>query len=227
MAKWRDRKFRLLLYPEDPSHSVAIKELERGGYQFAAILHDQDTWDEDDEDLGSHTPGEKKKEHWHVVVKFPQPRYSTGLASSLGLKENYIKECVAFEPAMKYLVHEGWPDKFQYDPEKVFGTLKPALMKLLADKKDEGARIKEILNIVDSFEGKITIRAALKIMADNDLYGDFRRMGILAKMLLDEHNADIIECDRIVQMRKTEFDEFREFIKWRERAESAGYANKI
>ena len=41
--KFRDRKFVLVLYPEDPTHSAAIEKMKSGGYNFAAILHDKDT----------------------------------------------------------------------------------------------------------------------------------------------------------------------------------------
>lgn len=187
--KWRDRKFRLLLYPDDPTHSKCMECLQSAGYKFAAILHDQDVWEDGDEDLGKHKVGSKKKAHWHVVLKFPQAKWSTALCKELGIKENYIRKCNSFDGALTYLVHEGYQTKFQYDFEKVFGPLAPALGKLLVD-DDEGMRVLEIVRMIDDTPGCIGYRELLVKACNNGLYGEFRRLGSGIKWLIDEHNAE-------------------------------------
>lgn len=62
--KFRDRKFVAVLYPEDPTHVACIDKLKSGGYNFAGILHDEDIYEDGD------NKGEKKKPHWHIVIKF-------------------------------------------------------------------------------------------------------------------------------------------------------------
>jgi len=64
LLKFRDRKFVAVLYPEDPTHAEAIEKLKQGGYNFAAILHDKDVYED-----GDHQ-GELKKPHWHIVLRF-------------------------------------------------------------------------------------------------------------------------------------------------------------
>lgn len=190
MDKWRDRKFRLLLYPDDPTHSRCMELLQSGGYRFAAILHDQDVWEDGDEDLGKHKVGSKKKAHWHIVLKFPQAKWSTALEKELSIKGNYIRKCNSFDGALTYLVHEGYPDKHQYEFEKVFGPLAPALGKLLVD-DDEGMRVLEIVRIIDDTPGTVGYRELLVKACNNGLYGEFRRLGSGVKWLIDEHNAEV------------------------------------
>ena len=189
MEKWRDRKFRLLLYPEDETHCKAISSLDEAGYKYAAILHDNDIWTEDDPELGDHIPGEPKKPHWHVVLKFHNGVWSTAIAKELGIKENYIKDCKSIDGSLLYLVHENQPDKYQYDLENVFGNLKPQLAKLLAD-DDEGARVLNIVHLIDASPGRCTYREILVKACNAGLYGEFRRLGSGVKWLIDEHNDD-------------------------------------
>lgn len=189
MESWRDRKFRLLLYPDDETHQKAIIELEQAGYKYAAILHENDEWSNDDPDLGEHEAGTLKKPHWHVVVKFQNAIWSSALAKKLGIKENYIRDCKNLDGSLLYLVHENQPDKYQYDIEEVFGDLKPALAKLLAD-DDEGSRVLNIVHIIDSCPGRCTYREILIKACNAGLYGEFRRLGSGVKWLIDEHNDD-------------------------------------
>lgn len=193
MEKWRDRKYRLLLYPDDPTHATCMQKLMECGYRFAAILHDCDKWEAGDEDIGKHKVGSKKKDHWHVVLRFPQPKWSTALAKELGIKANYIRKCDNFDGALTYLVHEGYPNKHQYEFEKVFGSLAPALGKLLVD-DDEGMRVMEIVRMIDDSPGRVGYRELLVKACNNGLYGEFRRLGTGIKWLIDEHNAEF-ECD--------------------------------
>lgn len=188
-TKWRDRKYLLLLYPDDPTHKACMEKLDQGGYRYAAILHDSDKWEEGDEDLGNHKVGSMKKDHWHVVLKFPQAKWSTALVNELGIKANYIRKCNNFDGALLYLVHEGCQEKHQYEFERVFGSLAPALGKLLVD-DDEGTRVLEIVRMIDDSPGPVGYRELLIKACNNGLYGEFRRLGVGIRWLLDEHNAE-------------------------------------
>lgn len=186
MEKYRSRNFALLLYPEDPTHTACIEKLEQGGYNYAAILHDKDTWSANDSDFDpdKHTDGELKKEHFHVVIKFQNPKYDTGLASELGIARNYIRDIKNLDKALLYLVHEGYPDKYQYDIDEVAGSLKVNLQKLLLD-EDEGSRVLRIVEMIDNSPSP-TYREILIMACKAGLYGEFRRLGAGVKFLLDE-----------------------------------------
>lgn len=196
--KWKDRKFRALLYPEDPTHAAAMKLLESGGYTYAAILHDKDVWTAEDEtDNEKPVPpdliGTLKKPHWHVVLKFTNPVYNIPTAQKLGIAWNYLKPCDSLDKALLYLTHESRPTKHQYDLEEVFGSLKTRLAALLAD-DDEGTRALTIYNLIRNSPGIVTYSEIFEKAIKAGLYGDFRRMGNGVGWLIRDHN-DAIEAE--------------------------------
>lgn len=188
MEKTKKRNWTMLLYPDDPSHVEAMATLEKGGYKYVAILHDQDTWQDGESE--NHVAGETKKEHWHVVLKFPQARYNTAVAKELGIKENYMEPCANFDNACLYLVHANAEEKHQYDPTSLFGNLVSYVNKLLLD-DDEGSRVLEIVKTIDATPGRALYRDILVWSCKNGLYGEFRRLGSGVKWLIDEHNMDM------------------------------------
>lgn len=188
MGNIKKRNWTMLLYPEDPTHKAAMETLAAGGYKYVAILHDQDTWGEGESD--KYAAGEPKKEHWHVVLKFPQARYNTAVAKELGIKENYMEACANFDAACLYLVHANAEEKHQYDPAALFGTLVSSVTKLLHD-DDEGTRVLEIVKCIDANPGRASYRDTLVWACKNGLYGEFRRLGSGVKWLIDEHNDDL------------------------------------
>lgn len=185
MEKFRDRKFRILLYPDDPTHKAAFDSLSAAGYNFGACLHDKDI--EDD--------GSLKKAHWHVVLRFKNPIYSTSLASQLGIAHNYILPCDNFDNALKYLIHDGWPEKYQYDIEAVSGPLRTRLASIVAD-VDESTRALNIFYIIHNSPGLVTYTEIFKKACDSGLFGDFRRMGSGVMALIKDHNEAVASAWR-------------------------------
>lgn len=177
--KFRDRKFVMVLYPEDPTHAAAMEKLKSGGYNFAAIKHDKDVTEN----------GEKKKDHWHVVVRFKNAVWNTSIAKDLGITPNYLEACKDVDSALLYLVHFGNEDKFQYEYEAVFGPLKVRLATLLAE-PDEGARVLTILDIIEKTPGCISYSDLLKKAVVAGVYADLRRMGTIGVALVREHNDE-------------------------------------
>lgn len=213
--KLKKRNWTMLLYPEDPTHVTAMEMLEKGGYKYVAIKHNQDTWSEGESD--SHEAGEPKKEHWHVVVKFPQARYNTALAKELGIKENYLEPCANLDAACLYLVHATAEEKHQYEPTALFGSLVPHVLKLLSD-DDEGTRVLEIVKTIDATPGRAKYRDLLVWACKNGYYGEFRRLGAGVSFLIEEHNQEIYQEDIAISRRMDyEADRAKEFFdtkKW-------------
>lgn len=192
--KWRDRKFRLLLYPDDPTHSALMERLNAEGHRYVAILHDKDVWEtsgDDDPD-----EAEEKKAHWHVVILFKNPVWNTALAKKFGIKQNYIKDCVSQDGAILYLVHHNQPSKFQYPAEEAFGPLKDQLLTLLCD-KSESERVLMILDMIAEEEGLLGTTDFVRKCANAGLWSDLRRMGQFGIMALREHNMTVYNslCD--------------------------------
>lgn len=186
--KTRSRLWCVLLYPEDESHVDAL-ELIRQSFNYVGILHDKDTWTEEDEQENpEHKAGTFKKPHYHIILKFAQARWNTALADDLGIAPNYLEQCRSFDSAAVYLVHEGLSDKYQYDSESLEGPLVPAVMKLLAP-ADEDGRVLELMKLIDSM-GFITRRHLVQLACENGFYSDVRRMGSLLGYIIDEHNEE-------------------------------------
>ena len=204
-TKYRDRKFCAVLYPEDDSHVEAMEKLQSGGYNFAAILHDKDVYED-----GEHA-GELKKPHWHIVLRFKNAVWNTAVAKELGITANYLEACKDVDSSLLYLVHFGNEKKAQYDYESVFGPLRLKLATLLAD-TDEGTRALNIVEIVENTPGPIGFSELIKKAVAAGLYGDLRRMGTFAVGMIREHNY---ECWKQAQTNagvQQDFENFNDFL---------------
>ena len=166
----------MVLYPdEDMSHLFALNKLEKCGYSYCAIDHDNDTYDDYD-DCDQSKIGTLKKKHTHVYLRLKSPRFAEPVAQELGIKVNYLQVCRDSKSAMLYFLHDGYPNKYQYDIENVYGSLKHEVAKLLVS-EDEGSRVLKILDLIDSMPKPCSYRQLLVAVCNNGFYGDFRRMG--------------------------------------------------
>lgn len=187
VKKIRSRLWNVLLYPDNESHVNALSIISKE-FQHVGILHDKDTWDEADEaENPEHKAGTFKKSHYHIVLKFTQARWNTAIAADLGITTNFLEQCRNFDASAVYLVHDGLPDKFQYDTSELFGSLVPAVMKLLAD-TDENSRVLELMKLIREM-GHISYEQLVIIACQQGMYGDLRRMGYILSRIVDEHNA--------------------------------------
>lgn len=182
----RSRNWVMVLYPEDSTHMDCINRLEHSGYNYAGILHCEDVYDEHDTDDIS-LIGTKKKDHYHIVLTLKNPRFRAPLAEELGIKPNYLELCRSRDASLLYMIHDGFPNKYQYDPCDAFGPLAIAINKLLVD-ESESARVLKVLDVLDTMPVPTSYRAFLTRCCELELYGDFRRMGSGILRLLDEHN---------------------------------------
>lgn len=135
--KERSRLWFVLLYPDNPDHVQAL-ELIKGNHLFVGILHDSDRWSGSDEVVDpNHKAGELKKPHWHLVVKFNDAVWNTSLSKQWSLDTRWMKNCRSFKDGVFYLVHRGFPDKFQYDPDLLFGPLRDDAIRILAGRRSD------------------------------------------------------------------------------------------
>ena len=177
---FRDRKFCLLLYPDDETHVKAL-EIIKANFDYAMISHNRD--------IKADT-GEVKKEHWHVVLKTENNAiWNTALAKELGITPNYIERCRNLDRALMYLIHFNDIDKVQYSVNEVEGTLKKRLKQALAkDDKTEQEKVSELVEIItnSSFELKFTdfVNCAL----EKGYFDVVRRSSSLFMKLVQEHN---------------------------------------
>lgn len=180
-VKVKSRTLAIVLYPE--SQQSAIDSI-RKNYSYVGMLHDKD----------ADANGELKKAHWHFIIRFKQARWSSGLAAELGI-DDHFESVKNMDGALRYLSHMDDPDKFQYDPASSSYSADMAVVyrKAIDDSVTEDDRVLSIVQFIESYEYPITYSFALKRICEMGLYGEFRRMGVLAVRLIDEHNARLGE----------------------------------
>lgn len=173
------RNWCLILYPDDEAHLNAHALLGKG-YQFVSILHDRCIDDN----------GEPKKPHYHVVLKFPQARWKTAIASELGIEPNYLQICRGLQSAYCYLVHDGIENAFQYPHTDMTGPLYNEACKALEHEKDQNQKMLTILQMIDE-SGFLNERKLLEKACQAGLCGDVLRLGGLMSKLIEIHNSEI------------------------------------
>ena len=185
MVKYRSRSHMLLLYPENVDHMKAYEIIQKS-YDYASILHNKDVTED----------GEIKKEHIHIVVRFPQPRWSSAICKDLGIPENYIEEVKKFENALQYLIHYNDLDKAQYNLDDVQGPLKKRLAESLNKiEKSEGEKVTELIQFIQTYDKKLTITEFAKFCAYNGYWSEFRRSGAIFCKIIEEHNNTLEKKD--------------------------------
>lgn len=188
--KYRGRVHMLLLYPENESHVEAMEKISKS-YDYAAVLHDRDTWTADDELKNpEHIEGENKKAHWHVVLRFNQAVWNTAICKELGIQENYIEQVKKFENAIQYLIHYNDTDKTQYSVDEVFGNLSTKLKESINKvDKSEGEKVSELIEFITSCETPLSVTTFASYCAKNGYWSEFRRSGAIFCKIIDEHNS--------------------------------------
>lgn len=187
--KYRSRVHCLLLYPEDKTHFQAIEKI-RQSYDYALIMHDRDYFTADDEKANpEHKEGQFKKAHYHVVLRFQQAVWSSAICKDLGIEHNYIEICKKFDSALQYLIHFNDSNKAEYSVDEVEGTLKKRLIESINKlEKTEGEKVSELIDYIDRFDGKLSIRAFSQYCAVNGYWSEFRRSATIFIKIIDEHN---------------------------------------
>ena len=188
----RSKVFLLLLYPdEDVTHAKALEYI-KANYDYAAICQDKDTYLEDTtiNDV-LHKSGELKKAHYHVVVRFKNARWLTAIAKDLDISENYIRVSHNFVRSLLYLVHYYEPDKYQYNPNEVFGTLKQRFKEAYSSEgKSESEKVMDIFAEIDKYEFKVDFQVFVKHIASIGYWDVLRRSSSLILRYLDLHNSN-------------------------------------
>lgn len=167
-----------VLYPESQQEVI---EYAQEHFPCAWALHDQD----EDEN------GQPKKPHVHMIFKFKNARWSTGLARELGIAANYLKICKDEVEAFAYLTHNGWPDKHQYPPEAV-QTANGYTPPVYNEGKSEEVQVLTLLDMPTMATTKDMARWAL----ENGCWSAFRRSYSMWKDINQEAKLQQLRADQ-------------------------------
>ncbi len=178
MSKFRNRIFLGVLYEEDETHLQAIEKI-RFRYNYAMIRHDMDETEE----------GEKKKPHYHIILKFDNARWSTSVAEELGITDNYLEPCKKLSSSLLYLIHYRDYDKYLYKIEDVEGPLKTELIKLIMkNEKDENVKVSELYEWINKQPRPLTVSKFSRWCYENGYWDIFRRSSVIFFKIIEEHN---------------------------------------
>lgn len=102
----------------------------RLGYDFAIIHHDCD----EDED------GKPKRPHTHAVI-WGRKRHTKGSVLHL-FQDNIdgqiqVEKVLNLEESLRYLIHQGYDDKYQYEPKEVFTSDRTRLEKAFSNEDED------------------------------------------------------------------------------------------
>ena len=175
----RSRTWMLLLYPDNPEHKAVLDgKLADLDWNFAGRVHDKDP---------------DTKEHHHVVVLFKDGRKNTDIAKDLGIEKRWLRAWDRQKKALRYLCHKDNPEKYQYSPDGIYGTIAEKAVGACSkgNELSEKESVMEILNLLDGIDGLVSDRYFVSLVAERGLWSVYRRMGNTAHRLLDEHNRQI------------------------------------
>ena len=182
----RVRTIGIVLWPEDKTHLLALDYIKHNFENYIYILHDKD-FDEN---------GVIKKEHYHVILRFPNQRNISTLAKKLNIGENNFYEIKSFTGQLRYLIHYDDDEKYQYDASDVKGTLymlgkfKQSL-KSSQDETSEVSLIYEFIVNNDIFD----LHTLLDFVIENNLYSSFRRNYVMFKDLLFINGKELMNIN--------------------------------
>lgn len=189
---FKDRKFTLLLYPDNLEHRTALKIIKHKYKNYACILHNED----------KDQNGEVKKAHYHIVISLgskQSPIWRNSLANDLSIEPNYIQQIKKLDNMLLYLIHHGEKDKHQYDIDEVDGPLKNRILTLINNQDTtESQNIIKIITYIEEHDNYLSLKNLSLWVASEELWSTFRRSSLIFVKLLDEKNKKYYKYDNRV-----------------------------
>lgn len=182
----RKYTFIVVIYEDDENFKSQMENLLQE-QEVLYIRHDKDITEE----------GEDKKPHYHFFVKVKNPCTISALSKRVGVAENMIEPVKrSFNGALKYLIHFGNEDKYQYEPTDVKGNSDRLLQKfnkLVAEQTSEEDKTLSIEEFILEYDkGQYlewpTVAAYVRKV---NMWDAFRRNAWYFGKLVDSHNCKV------------------------------------
>lgn len=187
MLNKRVRTIGIILWTDNPNHKLALDFIIHNFENYIYILHDRDIKDD----------GEIKKEHYHVILHFPNARTIKTLSKKLNVEVNNFYIIKSFTGQLRYLIHYDDDEKTRYNVEEVKGTLfmLSKFKRSIKGSQDETADVSQIYEFI--FDNDISdLTILLDFVLDNNLYSSFRRNYCMFKDLLALNNRKVVYYDK-------------------------------
>ncbi len=159
------------------------------------VKHDKDIFTEDvlNED-GSikYNAGDLKKAHYHFLLKFKNGTAISAVAKKFKVNKNQVQIIKNFNSALKYLIHFGQDEKYQYSTEEVHSNSKILMARFeqnIIDDIPEVQKVQQIQEMIETFEGYIELGILGKSVQKANIWDAFRRNMTYFLRLVDLQNA--------------------------------------
>lgn len=143
----RVKNAKFLVYPE---YNAEFLDWVRD-YKYLGVFHNMDN----------------SVPHYHYVVMFPSQMEIDTISSRSGLDPRFIRNCPDVDIFKRYLIHLDNPEKYQYKPSDVFGSIPYEFS--LDDSFDTR------LSILDSVRGYPSYRKVLRRFIQNKQFYLFQK----------------------------------------------------
>ena len=190
----RKYSYDLVIYEDDPLFETQYKSLTSMDNAIW-IRHDKDMWLEtvyDEDGNVKYEAGSYKKPHYHFLVKFKNGVALSALAKRVSCAENQISYVKNFNGALKYLIHYGYDEKYQYSVEEVQSNsenLKLRFETLILDDTPEVRKVQKIQEMIETYDGYVDLGILGKSVQKANIWDAFRRNLTYFIRLVDNHNA--------------------------------------
>lgn len=176
--------FNIVIYEDD----------ERFDNQYASLITlDETIWIRHDQDLTD--DGELKKPHYHFLSRLKTACTISALSKKIDVDEHMIEPVKkSFNGSLKYLIHFGYNDKYQYEYSQVQSNserLKRKFEDLVIKEVPEVDKVIEIQDFIDSHEDYIDISILTRYVQKINKWDAYRRNYSIFRDLVNSHNAKV------------------------------------
>ncbi len=181
-----ERKYNYLgiIYEDDENFDNQLFNLAQEK-EACWIRHDQDVKED----------GELKKPHYHFVIKLKNPCTLSALAKRLDVNENMLEYVKNVNSSLKYLIHYGDDNKFQYEPKEVDSnsdSFKNRFLDLVTKDIKESDKVLSIYEFINGVKKPINVNMLFKYVQKHNLWDAYRRNYAIIKDLTYQHNGEIL-----------------------------------
>lgn len=199
--KYPDRKrvWMALCYPDndDMMHwfNSTLPAIDCG---YAGRIHDQEG-----------------KAHHHVVLVFNEAKTQSSVSKNVDYPERWLRPWDSKRKAYRYLCHCDNPEKYQYSPDGIYGSLVDDAVKACSKnaQESETKTVSDILDILSSIQGYVSFTDFCRICTEKGCWSTFRRMGGMGTRLVDDHNMLYDNSRQTSTGVAADFDRFLDYVK--------------
>lgn len=161
--------------------------------QFFNLTQEKESiWIRHDKDLNEE--GEVKKPHYHFVIQLKNACTISSMAKRLEVNENMLEYVKNVNSSLKYLIHFGDDNKYNYDKEEVQSNsekLKRRFLDLVSKDTPETDKMIGIYEFIQGQNDYIDPNILFKYAVKNNIWDAYRRNYAIIKDLVNNHNAKI------------------------------------